>query len=250
MLPRPEIAGGAGLRRAKAEGGVAIEAGAPAHHNTAAFVKIAAHRRRSHIGAMRKVRLDTLKNYRGPSERMHSRRCDHAGCKQPGDYRAPKSRRQLRDYYYFCFEHVQAYNKAWNYHAGMSAEEIEAHVHAAVLGERPLWPLGVRGNQFFGGSRRYRDPFDERLGFFDAMRAEAGGYAHAAPRARPATLQDQALATLGLTGPADIATIKQHYKRLVKRYHPDANGGGDQAAEEQLKRINEAYAILKKRMAS
>ena len=201
---------------------------------------------------MRKVRLDTLKNYRGPSERTHARRCDHAGCKQPGDYRAPKSRRQLRDYYYFCFEHVQAYNKAWNYHAGMSAAEIEAHLRAAVLGERPLWPLGVRGNQFFGGGRRYRDPFDERFGFFDEMRAEGGHaeYAHAELRARPATLEDQALATLGLTGPADIATIKQHYKRLVKRYHPDANGGGDQAAEEQLKRINEAYAILKKRLAS
>jgi hypothetical protein len=201
---------------------------------------------------MRKVRLDTLKNYRGPSERTHARRCDHAGCKQPGDYRAPKSRRQLREYYYFCFEHVQAYNKAWNYHAGMSAAEIEAHLRAAVVGERPLWPLGVRGNPFFGGGRRYRDPFDERFGFCDEMRAEGGHaeYAQAELRARPATLEDQALATLGLTGPADIATIKQHYKRLVKRYHPDANGGGNQAAEEQLKRINEAYAILKKRWAS
>ena len=31
-----------------------------------------------------------------------------------------------------------------------SAEEIEAHLRAAVIGERPLWPLGLRGNQFFG----------------------------------------------------------------------------------------------------
>lgn len=201
---------------------------------------------------MRKVRLDTLRNYRGPAERTHARHCDHAGCKNPGDYRAPKSRRQLKDYYWFCFEHVQAYNKAWNYHAGMSAEEIEAHMHAAVLGERPLWPLGVRGNQFWGRNRRGEIPFEERFGFFDEMGEgdEGTEQARAALRARPATLEDQALATLGLTGPADIATIKQHYKRLVKRYHPDANGGGDQAAEEQLKRINEAYAILKKRMAS
>src|SRR5262249_49379651 len=193
------------------------------------------------------------KNYRGPSERTHARHCDHAGCKKPGDYRAPKSRRQLREYYWFCFEHVQAYNKAWNYHAGMSAEEIEAHLHAAVLGERPLWPLGLRGNQFWGHGRRYRDPFDGGFGLFEETNGEGGhgaGSARAETRARPATLEGQALATLGLTGPADIATIKQHYKRLVKRYHPDANGGGNQAAEEQLKRINEAYAILKKRMAS
>jgi DnaJ-domain-containing protein 1 len=198
---------------------------------------------------MRKVRLDTLRNYRGPSDRPHARRCDHAGCKGEGIYRAPKSRRQLRDYYFFCFEHVQAYNKAWNYHAGMSAEEIEEHLRAAVLGERPLWPLGARGNQFFARAQRYRDAFEQRFTFFDEAEAGAGGE-RGTPRARPATLENQALATLGLTGPADIATIKQHYKRLVKRYHPDANGGGDQAAEEQLKRINEAYAILKKRAAS
>jgi hypothetical protein len=120
-----------------------------------------------------------------------------------------------------------------------------------VLGERPLWPLGVRGNQIWGNGRRYRDPFGASFAFLDDEDGEGGERAHRAEmRARPATLEDQALATLGLTGPADIATIKQHYKRLVKRYHPDANGGGNQAAEEQLKRINEAYAILKKRMAS
>ena len=217
------------------------------HHETAAFVKIAAPTPPAHIGLMRKVRLDTLRNYRGPAERSQGRRCDHAGCKGEGHYRAPKSRRQLKDYYYFCFEHVQAYNKAWNYHAGMSAEEIEAHLRSTVIGDRPLWPLGVRGNQFW--ARRGSVPFDQRFAFFDGNGAEEGGE-RATARARPATLEDQALATLGLTGPADIATIKQNYKRLVKRYHPDANGGGDQAAEEQLKRINEAYAILKKRAAS
>lgn len=200
---------------------------------------------------MRRVRLDNLRNYRGPADRPLGKRCDHAGCKEEGLYRAPKSRKQMRDYYYFCFDHVQAYNKAWNYHAGMSVEEIEAHVRATVIGERPLWPLGARGNQFFGrGGRRYNDPFDNRFGFAEEMGSGPGDEAEARIRSRPATLEEQALATLGLTGPADIATIKQHYKRLVKRYHPDANGGGDQAAEEQLKRINEAYAILKKRMAS
>ncbi len=200
---------------------------------------------------MRKVRLDNLRNYRPPSDRPRDKKCDHAGCKAEGLYRAPKSRKQLRDYYYFCIDHVQAYNKAWNYHAGMSASEIEAHLRAAVIGDRPLWPLGVRGNQFFGrGGKRYRDPFDNRFGFAEEMGSGPDDGPHAEARLRPATLEDQALATLGLTPPADIATIKQHYKRLVKRYHPDANGGGDQAAEEQLKRINEAYAILKKRAAS
>ena len=110
---------------------------------------------------MRKVRLDTLKNYRGPPERGQTRRCDHAGCKKAGEYRAPKSRRQLKDYYYFCLDHVQAYNKAWNYHAGMSAEEIERHMHAAVLGERPRW--AAKGNgRFIPRKSRWPMKFSRR----------------------------------------------------------------------------------------
>jgi DnaJ-domain-containing protein 1 len=199
---------------------------------------------------MRKVRLDTLRNYKGPAERAGRRRCDHAGCPGEGVHRAPKSRRQLKDYYYFCYEHAQAYNKAWNFHEGMSASEIEAHIRAAVIGERPLWPLGLRGNEIFGRRRPRPAELGDGFGFFEQRRGERAGSEGARSRAVPATLEDQALATLGLTGPAEIATIKQHYKRLVKRYHPDATGGGDRAAEEQLKQINEAYAILKKRAAS
>ncbi|MFZ0695495.1 MAG: DnaJ domain-containing protein, partial [Alphaproteobacteria bacterium] len=39
--------------------------------------------------------------------------------------------------------------------------------------------------------------------------------------------------------------IKARYKELVKRHHPDTHGG-DKAAEEKLKLINEAYGILKR----
>lgn len=43
---------------------------------------------------------------------------------------------------------------------------------------------------------------------------------------------------------ADPEDIKKSYLRLVKQYHPDVNQG-DSAAEETLKRINEAYDVLK-----
>lgn len=181
------------------------------------------------------------------------RRCDHAGCKAAGEFRAPRSRQKLNDYLWFCRDHIESYNRAWNYHAGMSPAEIERHIERSIVGDRPLWPLGERGRhraaRFAQSFQRAEyDPFD----LFAEERAEA-----AAERARgsragaagPETAEYQALAVLGLTPPADLATIKARYKRLAKRYHPDANGG-DKAAEEQLKRINEAYSTLKKRLAA
>ncbi len=39
--------------------------------------------------------------------------------------------------------------------------------------------------------------------------------------------------------------MKSRYIELVKRFHPDANGG-DKIAEEKLKLINQAYETLRK----
>jgi DnaJ-class molecular chaperone len=38
--------------------------------------------------------------------------------------------------------------------------------------------------------------------------------------------------------------IKARYKELVKRFHPDANGG-DRGAEERLKQVIKAYGVLR-----
>ena len=54
-----------------------------------------------------------------------------------------------------------------------------------------------------------------------------------------------ALGVLDLKRPVSFPEIKARYKTLAKRFHPDANGG-DRAAEEQLKEVNEAYATLRR----
>jgi curved DNA-binding protein CbpA len=48
---------------------------------------------------------------------------------------------------------------------------------------------------------------------------------------------------LELDPPLTAVAVKARYKELVKRHHPDANGG-DQASEEKIKLINEAYATI------
>ncbi len=48
---------------------------------------------------------------------------------------------------------------------------------------------------------------------------------------------------LGVDRNADDDTIKKAYRKLAKKYHPDANPG-DKEAEEKFKEASEAYAVL------
>src|ERR1700675_4220228 len=46
---------------------------------------------------------------------------------------------------------------------------------------------------------------------------------------------------LGVPIDADSETLKRAYRQLARRYHPDLAGPG---GDEQMKRINRAYAVL------
>ena len=48
---------------------------------------------------------------------------------------------------------------------------------------------------------------------------------------------------LGVPKDAKADEIKKAYRKLARRYHPDANKG-DAAAEERFKEISEAYDVL------
>ncbi|HEV8680088.1 MAG TPA: J domain-containing protein [Stellaceae bacterium] len=179
---------------------------------------------------------------------LPSRLCDHPGCEGGGDFRAPRSRLELDRYYWFCLEHVRAYNLAWNYYAGMSEGEIEAEIRRDTVWHRPTWKLGER----HGPGPPIRDHF----GFYAGTAEERGrrrANGHAGSRAngqardaaaRAASARDQAMAVFDLEPPLTPERLKARYKVLVKLHHPDAHGG-DKAAEEKLKIINQAYATLK-----
>ena len=57
-------------------------------------------------------------------------------------------------------------------------------------------------------------------------------------------MQIRALELLNLDASATLHEIKARYKELVKRFHPDANGG-DRGAEERLKQVIKAYGVLR-----
>lgn len=160
-----------------------------------------------------------------------TRACDQAGCPHAGEYRAPRSREDLNNYYWFCLDHVRAYNAAWDYYAGLSAAEIERMLRQDVTWQRPTWPLGAR---IAGRAFRLRDSF----GFFEADAEQT-----TTVRRRVLSAEEDAMRVLDLAAPVTVVQLKTRYKELVKVHHPDANGG-DKAAEERFKMISQAYQTL------
>ncbi len=165
--------------------------------------------------------------------------CAQKGCHSPGTYRVPKSRDRLKEYIWFCLAHAREHNESWDYFRGMSEGEIETFRNEAVTGHRPTWPLGKRTARTHNpyGSFHFGDGF----GIFTEERARSSPR----PAQREATrLQIQAFDTLNLDPCATLNEIKARYKELVKRFHPDANGG-DRGAEERLKQVIKAYGVLR-----
>jgi len=190
---------------------------------------------------MRKHREERIKEALDLPE-PEGRPCDAPGCRGHGDHRAPVSRSRLNEFYWFCRDHAREYNQAWDYYKDMSPGEIEWHIQQDLQWRRPLWPLGGRFGQKNGA--RLSDMFDL---FDESGETEGGRDRHCnggRRRHQPESPEQKALAILDLDAPATLAHIKARYKELVKRLHPDANGG-DKAAEERLKLVNQAYAILK-----
>jgi len=163
---------------------------------------------------------------------VKQRSCDCPGCMGTGDYRAPQSRDHLTDYYWFCLDHVREYNKQWDYFAGMSQDDIEAHVRKSGVWDRPSWPLG-------SWRLREQNIRDEVMREFFSEETAKEQSSPAMPKA-----ERDALLILELTPPATFTAIKAQYRLLVKRHHPDANSGSPES-EETFKNINQAFTVLK-----
>ncbi len=170
------------------------------------------------------------------------------GCGAPGEYRAPKSRDSLTDYWWFCLEHVRAYNASWDFYRGMTPGQIEAQLRADTSWQRPTWPLGRLG------ARLDEDLLRDPLHVLNAGLNGAGGRGNGRSRGpeagggAPEEMREP-LATLGLAWPLTMDELKHRYHELAKLHHPDANGG-DREAEDRLKTINLAYATLRGRLAA
>ena len=129
---------------------------------------------------------------------------------------------------WFCLEHVRAFNARYNFFDGLGPDEIhEAQSPLAGWERAPT----DRGRDAFH--------FGDSHGLFTET-------ARARPRAArwPDAADARALGTLGLDDAATGADVKRVYKALVRRYHPDSNGG-DRAQEGKLQAAVAAYTHLR-----
>jgi DnaJ domain len=188
-------------------------------------------------------------------DRFHGRReaqgrlCGWPACDEPGEFRAPGQRAPGFDgpgeWRWFCLEHVRAFNAGYDYFAGMSAEEISA-AQSPIHG----WERETRAFSPTAGV----DDMPRWADFADPLEA-ISARAREKVRARmPSARQDGRLITaeerrafdaLGLSLDADRRALRTRYSDLVRRYHPDRNGG-DRSYEVRLQAVVEAYQLLRR----
>ncbi len=166
--------------------------------------------------------------------------CEMPGCFLDADFRAPKDR-SLSDHYWFCQSHITEYNKAWNYFSGMQETELNDYMKQSLHGFRPTRP-------FSDWDKTAEDIERELHGFrYGGDKRFEGTRSNKQRRSKvnedEATQERDALKVLGLGETLDFDVIKKKYKQLAKKLHPDINPEAD--AEEELKKVNMAYTILK-----
>ncbi|MBM6593519.1 J domain-containing protein [Microvirga pudoricolor] len=189
-----------------------------------------------------KPSADEPREAEGPS-------CEHPGCKALGEFRAPMGRDREGQYFRFCLNHVREYNASYNYFNGMSDTAVAAYQKDAIIGHRPTWTMGMNSSAKPGASPEapkrdwsYVDPLGVLNGhdFTQARQRQAPE----PKRPRYTGAVRRALDVLGLDDGVDGPAIKAQYKTLVKRFHPDANGG-DRSYEARLRDIIKAHDTLK-----
>ncbi len=169
--------------------------------------------------------------------------CEWPGCDGAANHRAPKGRTRENEYWRFCLAHVREYNHSYNFFAGMSTDDIAKYQRDATTGHRPTWKMGMNG----GGKTDAAGAHDP-LGLqreFGAAASRARGPERPKPDSpMVGNAARKAFDALGLEADATTVEIKTRFKALVKRHHPDANGG-DRSTEDRLREIIQAYNYLK-----
>jgi DnaJ-domain-containing protein 1 len=179
--------------------------------------------------------------------------CEAPGCCEAGEFRAPGRRPHGFDgpgeWRWFCLDHVRAFNAGYDWFAGMSAEEI-LEAQSPIAGWRTESRAFRPTAGIADGPRwaDYADPLEAIAAHARGIRSHAERAARTAMAGRFSKEEALALEVMGLGSDTDRSRLRRRYSELVRRYHPDRNGG-DRSHEAQLTAVVDAYQVLKKSTA-
>ena len=191
------------------------------------------------VSSDKKKRSRTRRGMSGAFE-TSTRVCEHPGCQETGQYRAPKSPDDLDEFFWFCKEHVREYNLKWNFFHGQTEEEMAAQVDKDRVWERETKPFAKKGEEARAWSRLGVDDPHQILGE-NATRNP--GKSITGTRKLPPK-ERRALDILEAKDHWTKAEIRKSYKALIKVLHPDMNGG-DRGHEDQLSEVVWAWDQIK-----
>lgn len=179
--------------------------------------------------------------------------CAVPGCREPGEFRAPLSPDRSPDgppqWRWLCLDHVREFNAGYNFFAGMSADQIMAAQSPTAGWETESRAFRAAGNADLPPRwADFRDPMDALGARFRQRMAEAKRDEAAARDPRFTREEHGALETLGLSAAADRRDLRRRYAELLRRYHPDRNGG-DRRHEQALLAVITAYTLLRRARA-
>ncbi len=180
---------------------------------------------------------------------MHGRvegardRCAVPGCREPGEFKAPLQPANFDgpgSWRFLCLQHVREHNAKYNFFDGMSPDEITEAQSPLAGWERATRAFAHAGADPAPAWTDFADPLDAISGRFRRNRGDSPS--------RFTRQEQRALSALGLGDDADLKAVRGRYSQLVRRYHPDRNGG-DRSHEGQLGEVIEAYQLLRKSAA-
>lgn len=169
--------------------------------------------------------------------------CAVPGCRAPGEFKAPLQPANFDgpgSWLFLCLEHVREHNAKYNYFEGMSPDEIQEAQGPLGGWERPSRKFASNGADPPPAWSDFADPLDAISARF--------GHLREGKTSRFGKAERRALGVLGLGEDSDRHALRQRYSTLVRRYHPDKNGG-DRSHEGRLGEVIEAYQLLRKSAA-
>ena len=183
--------------------------------------------------------------------RLHGRvegaqaRCAVPGCGAPGEFKAPLQPANFDGpgaWRFLCLDHVREHNAKYNFFEGMSAQEIQEAQSPLAGWERPSRKFAANGADSPPKWSDFSDPLEAISGRFGKIGRRSG----TSPKF--SSVERRALSVLGLAEDADRHALRKRYSALVRRYHPDKNGG-DRSHEGRLGEVIEAYQLLRRATA-